>query len=167
MTVTPTAAFLPRMLALLALALLAGLAPARAQTPDTVFRSYKKVAAFEDVKFELNNAIIEKGLALDHTGAIGKMLDRTGADVGSDKVIYKNAEYFSFCSARFSRRMMEADPANIAFCPFIIFIYEDAKTPGTTVVGYRRPAIIGNEASQKALTEIDALLDGIAREATQ
>ena len=153
-------------------ALLAGVSlsaslPASAQTNESVFRSYKKASAFEDVKFELNNAIIEKGLALDHTGAIGKMLDRTGADVGSDKVIYKNAEYFSFCSARFSRRMMEADPANIAFCPFIVFIYEDAKMPGTTVVGYRRPAIIGNEASQKALTEIDALLDSIAREATK
>jgi len=159
--------FLVRFAAAL-LFLTAGLATSvTAQTTESVFRTYKKAAAFDDVKFELNNAIIEKGLALDHTGAIGKMLDRTGADVGSDKPVYKDAEYLSFCSAKFSRRMMEADPANIAFCPFIVFIYEDAKQPGTTVVGYRRPAIIGNEASQKALTEIDALLDSIAREATR
>lgn len=156
-----------RIAALVVLALLCVIESVGAQTSESVFRAYKKVAAYEDVKFELNNAIVDKGLALDHTGAIGRMLDRTGADVGSDKPIYKNAEYFSFCSARFSRRMMEADPANIAFCPFIIFIYEDAAQPGTTVVGYRRLPIIGNEASQKALTEIDALLDSIAREATQ
>lgn len=156
-----------RFVAFIALALLYAGMPVHAQTSESIFRTYKKAAAYEDVKFELNNAIIEKGLALDHTGAIGRMLDRTGADVGSDKAIYKNAEYLSFCSARFSRRMMEADPANIAFCPFIIFIYEDAAQPGTTVVGYRRLPIIGGEASQKALTEIDALLDSIAREATQ
>jgi len=156
-----------RIAALISLALLCAVQPAAAQTSETIFRSYKKAAAYEDVKFELNNAIIDKGLALDHTGAIGRMLDRTGADVGSDKAIYKNAEYLSFCSARFSRRMMEADPANIAFCPFIIFIYEEAAQPGTTIVGYRRPPVIGNEASQKALAEIDALLDSIAREATQ
>lgn len=156
-----------RIATLVALALFCAAPPALAQAPEGIVRTYKKAAAYEDVKFELNNAIIDKGLALDHTGAVGKMLDRTGADVGSDKAIYKNAEYLSFCSARFSRRMMEADPANIAFCPFIIFIYEDAAQPGTTVVGYRRLAIIGNAASQKALTEIDALLDSIAREATR
>jgi uncharacterized protein (DUF302 family) len=156
-----------RFAALLMLAFLSATNLAHAQTTESIFRTYKKAASFEDVKFELNNAIIEKGLALDHTGAVGRMLDRTGADVGSDKPLYKNAEYLSFCSARFSRRMMEADLANIAFCPFIIFIYEAAAQPGTTVVGYRRPPIIGTEASQKALTEIDALLDSIAREATQ
>jgi uncharacterized protein (DUF302 family) len=156
-----------RAATLSALALIALSCAASAQGTEAVFRSYKKAAAFDDVKFDLNNAIIDKGLALDHTGAIGKMLDRTGADVGSSTVVYKQAEYLSFCSAKYSRRMMEADPANIAFCPFIVFIYEDAKQPGTTVVGYRRPPIFGNEASQKALTEIDAMLDSIVREAVK
>ncbi len=147
-------------------------APVAAQQPAALdpaatYRSYSKAAAFEDVKLDLHNAIQGKGLALDHTGAIGRMLDRTGADVGSTKPIYKNAEYISFCSARFSRRMMEADPANIAFCPFIIYIYEDVGKPGTTTVGYRRPPAIGNDASRKALGEIDELLDSIVREATQ
>lgn len=163
-----------RRCALLLCAALAGVLWLRAQTmaqqppaADTIYRSYSKAAAFDDVKFELNNAIVDKGLALDHTGAIGRMLERTGADVGSTKAIYKKAEYLSFCSARFSRRMMEADPANIAFCPFIIYIYEEAEKPGTTTVGYRRPPVTGNDASRKALAEIDQLLDSIVREATQ
>lgn len=154
--------------ALLALLLLAPapLSPASAQDVAGT-RTYSKAAAFDDVKFELTNAIVEKGLAIDHTGAIGLMLERTGADVGSTKEIYKKAEYISFCSARFSRRMMEADAANIAYCPFIIFIYEAADKPGTTTVGYRRLPAVGNEASRKSLAEIDAMLDSIAREATR
>jgi hypothetical protein len=64
--------------------------------------------------------------------------------------------------------MMEADPANIAFCPYVIFIYEAADRPGETVVGYRRPqAAAGSEASRKALADIDALLDGIVRDAVK
>ena len=35
------------------------------------------------------------------------------------------------------------------------------------MVGYRRLAPVGNEASKKALAEIDALLDGIAKEAVK
>ena len=95
------------------------------------------------------------------------MLDRTGPDVGSTRKIYTNAEFFAFCSARYSRRMMEADPKNIGFCPFVIFMYEAADKPGETVVGYRRPAPRGNEDSVQALAEIDALLDGIVKEAVQ
>lgn len=138
---------------------------AQEKAPHT--RTYSKAAAFDDVKFELTNAIVEKGLAVDHTGFVGSMLERTGADVGSSKQIYKKAEYMSFCSARYSRLMMEADPANIAFCPFIVFIYETADKPGTTTVGYRQLPAVGSEASRKALAEIDAMLDAIARAATR
>ncbi len=131
-------------------------------------RSYTKAKPFDEVKFELTNAIVGKGLAIDNTGAIGRMLDRTGPDVGSTKPIYKNAEFISFCSARYSRRMMEADPSNIGYCPFVVFIYERADKPGETIVGYRRPPQnAGDEASRKAFADIDKLLDDIAREATQ
>jgi len=130
-------------------------------------RSYAKKSAFDDVKFELTNAIVGRGLVIDYTGQIGKMLERTGADVGSTKPLYAKAEFFTFCSAKLSRAMMEADPANIGFCPYVIFIYEAAGKPGETVVGYRRPVLVGNEASRKALAEIDALLDGIVKEAVK
>lgn len=130
-------------------------------------RSYRKAAAFDDVKFDLTSAITDKGLAIDHVGQLGKMLERTGADVGSTKPIYTHAEFITFCSAKYSRRMMEADPGNIGFCPYVVFIYEAADKPGETVVGYRRPTPTGGEASRQALADIDTLLDGIVQEAVK
>ena len=65
---------------------------------------YTKKAKYDDVKFELNNAIVGRGLTIDFNGQVSKMLDRTGADVGSTKAIYKQAEYVSFCSAKLSRQ---------------------------------------------------------------
>ena len=130
-------------------------------------RTYAKRASFEDVKFELTNAIIDRGLSIDFTGQIGRMLERTGADVGSTKPLYKQAEFFAFCSAKLSRAMMEADLANVGFCPYVVFIYEAAEKPGETVIGYRRPSGSGSEPSKKALAEIDALLDGIIRDAVK
>ena len=130
-------------------------------------RTYAKKAPFEDVKFELTNAIIDRGLTVDYTGLIGRMLERTGADVGSTRPLYRQAEFLTFCSAKLSRAMMEADLANVGFCPYVVFIYEAAEKPGETVIGYRRPSSSGSEASKKALAEIDALLDGIVRDAVK
>ncbi len=95
------------------------------------------------------------------------MLARTGKDVGSEKQIYRHAEYVTFCSAKLSRAMMEADPANIAMCPYVIFFYETAAKPGEVVVGYRRPVLRGNDKSKAALKEVDALLAGILKEAAK
>ena len=97
--------------------------------------AYSKAAPYENVKFELSDAIIRRGLVVDHTGQIGAMLERTGPDVGSTKPLYTHAEFFTFCSAKFSRAMMEAELGNIAFCPYVVFIYEAANKPGETVVG--------------------------------
>lgn len=148
-------------LAVLLLAVMAVSAQAQA------VRSYAKKAAYDDVKFELTNAIVNRGLNVDYTGAIGKMLERTGPDVGSSKPLYIQAEFLTFCSAKLSRAMMEAEPKNLGFCPYVVFIYEAAAKPGETVVGYRRPSPTGSKASRKALREIDALLDGIVREAVK
>ncbi len=135
----------------------------QAQEPKT----FTSKSSFDDVKFELNNAIVARGLAVESTSRLGDMLARTAADVGSAKQIYKSAELLSFCSARYSRRMMEADPVNIGFCPFVIFIYETVDVPGQVVVGYRAPAQRGNDASKAALMEIDQLLEGIITEAVK
>lgn len=142
-------------------ALFFALGPAAAQE----VRTYSKKASYDDVRFELTNAIISRGLNIDINGNIGNMLDRTGADVGSDKPLYKSAEFFTFCSAKLSRKMMEADAMNIAFCPYVMFIYEGVGEPGVVVVGYRRPPMTGSPETKAALAEIDALLDGIARDA--
>jgi len=130
-------------------------------------KTYGKKGSYEDVKFELNDAIIRRGLAIDYTGHINKMLERTGADVGSTKHVYANAEFFLFCSAKLSRDMIEADPANLGYCPYVVFLYEAADKPGEIVIGYRRPLAKGDAASQKALAAIDTLLDAIVRDAVK
>jgi hypothetical protein len=61
---------------------------------------------------------------------------------------------------------MEADPANASFCPYSIMVYATAQDPGTVRVSYRRPwRPDGSAASKAALKEVEALLDGIARQA--
>ena len=130
-------------------------------------KTFRKQGSYADVKFELSDAIIRRGLAVDYTGHINKMLERTGADVGSSKHVYANAEFLMFCSAKLSRAMIEADPANVGYCPYVVFLYEAADKPGEIVVGYRPPQPTGEAASQKALAAVDALLDGIVKDAVK
>ncbi len=151
--------------ALALIALLALFAPAAAAQELKVYR--KTGGNFDDVKFDVTNAITNRGLVADFTGNVGAMLDRTGKDVGSTKQVYKRAEYVVFCSAKLSRDMMEADVANAGFCPYIVFIYETAAKPGEIVIGYRRLPRAGKPASIKAFSAINALLDGIAKEAVK
>ena len=138
-----------------------------AASAEDQLKTYSKKAAFDDVKADVADAIIGKGLTVDYRGNIGGMLDRTGKDVGSDKKVYKSAEYVTFCSAKLSRAMMEADSGNMGFCPYVVFYYEAADKPGEIVVGYRRPGEGKNDAAKKALKDIDDLLDGIVKAATK
>ncbi|MGH8765293.1 MAG: DUF302 domain-containing protein [Burkholderiales bacterium] len=128
--------------------------------------TYAKRAKFEDVRDDLRLAIEGRGLLIDTHSFIHRMLERTGRDVGSTRRIYADAEAFVFCSAVASRKSMEADPANIAFCPYSMLVYATAQDPGKVHVAYRRPwRPDGSPASKAALDEVETLLDGIAREA--
>ncbi len=122
---------------------------------------------FEEVKLFVQDAIVGQGLTINYNGDIGLMLSRTRAATGSSKVIYKNAEFFLFCSATISRGTMEADSTNIAFCPYIVYFYELDAEAGKVYVGYRRPEIVGSEASKKSLMAVDDLLLKIVKEATE
>lgn len=152
------------LLAVVTLIVLVAAAPAGAADE---FFTRSKAGSFEDVKFDLTNAIIERGLVVDHTGNIAGMLERTGADVGSTKQLYRHAEYFVFCSAKLSREMMEADPTNIGICPFVIFAYERADKAGEIVVGFRNPPVRGGDASRKSLEAVTTLLKDIVEEAVK
>jgi hypothetical protein len=132
---------------------------------DTALRIQSRQAGYDDVKFELQNAIVNRGLVVDFNGDVGGMLARTGADVGSARPVYTRAEYFTFCSAKLSRATMEADPANVGFCPYVVFMYETAAQPGTVKVGYRPIQPHGSEAVRAALQEVNRLLDGIVNDA--
>ena len=126
----------------------------------------KKGVKFDDVRDELKLAIEGKGLVIDLHSYVNRMLERTGKDVGSARKLYAGAEAFAFCSAALSRKTVEADPANMAMCPYSIVVYETLQAPGTVHVAYRRPwRPDGSAASKAALKEVEALLDGIARTA--
>ncbi|MEL7256263.1 MAG: DUF302 domain-containing protein [Pseudomonadota bacterium] len=90
--------------------------------------------SFEDAAFAIESAIVDQGLVIDYVSHVGEMLARTGADVGSDKTLFKEADIFIFCSAVVSREVMEADPMNIAHCPYGIFVAENADG---VMIGYR------------------------------
>ena len=101
-------------------ALILALMPVAATAQEAITTPYD--GSFEDATFAVENAIIGKGLVVDHVSHVGEMLDRTRADVGSDTVIFDAADVFLFCSAVTSREVMEADPMNIAHCPYGIFV---------------------------------------------
>lgn|SRR5512147_644838 len=128
--------------------------------------SYSKKARFDDVRDDLKTAIEGRGLVVDYHSFVNRMLERTGKDVGSARKLYADAQAFVFCSASLSRKTMEADPANVSLCPYSVTVYATAQDPGTVHVSYRRPwRPDGSAASKAALKEVEALLDGIAREA--
>ena len=112
--------------------------------------------SFEDARFSVENAIVNAGLVIDYVSHVGDMLNRTGEDVGSDADLFKAADIFVFCSATISREVMEADPLNLAHCPYGIFVAEN----GDGVIVGRRDYPDG------PMDKVEALLDGIIDEAT-
>ncbi|SNT31423.1 DUF302 domain-containing protein [Antarctobacter heliothermus] len=122
------------------------------------FVSYDTTDSFDDVVFGLENAILDEGLVIDAVSHTGDMLERTRADVGSDVTIFTHADIFSFCSAKISREVMEADPMNVVFCPYDIFVIVRPETPDTTTIGFR-------SFPDGEMKKVEALLDGIARAA--
>ena len=120
---------------------------------------------FDNVKQSVVDAIQGHGLVINNISHIGDMLERTGKDLGATKQVYVKAEALEFCSATISRNMMEADPDNIVFCPYIISIYVRPDKPDTVFVAYRKPQLIGSAKSKKALKAVDNLLHDIVSEA--
>jgi uncharacterized protein (DUF302 family) len=116
---------------------------------------YPVDGSFDDASFGLESAIVGRGLVIDHVSHVGEMLARTAEDVGSDVKLFEAADVYQFCSAVVSRSVMEADPMNIAFCPYGIFV---AERDGEVTIGYRN-------FPEGAMQQVQALLDEIAREA--
>lgn len=132
---------------------------------DIVIHSTK--GQFADVKDRVQLAIENRGLVVNYTAHVGDMLDRTGKDLGRGRRVYERAEVLEFCSAVISRDTMEADPRNIAFCPYAIAIYVLPGEAGRVYVSYRKPSASGSAQSIKALQAVAKLLDDIVREALQ
>ncbi len=111
--------------------------------------------SFDDAAFAVETAIVGEGLVIDYVSHVGEMLARTGADVGSDKMLFKEADIFVFCSAVVSREVMEADLMNLAHCPYGIFV---AETDEGVMIGRR-------DYPEGPMDSVEALLDGIIAEA--
>jgi hypothetical protein len=63
--------------------------------------------------------------------------------------------------------MMETDPHNIVFCPYIIAIYTLPAESNKVYVAYRRPLPVGSAESRQSLEAVEKLLDEIIAEAIQ
>ena len=133
------------------LAALSIAAPAFAEGVTT----YTTDASFEDTAFAVEQAIVGRGLVVDHVSHVGAMLARTRSDVGSDVELFDAADVFIFCSAVTSRRVMEADPLNVAYCPYGIFVADRA---GEVTVGFQN-------YPEGPMQEVQTLLDEIVQEA--
>lgn len=119
------------------------------------------------IRDNLEQAIIGRGLVITGVSHVGDMLARTGLDLGATRQIYAHAEVLEFCSATLSRKMMEADPSNIVFCPYGIAIYERADQPGRIHLAHRRLQGRGSGEVIETMEKIDALLDSIIQEALE
>ena len=111
--------------------------------------------AFDDATFSVESAILNAGLVIDYVSHTGEMLERTGQDLGREVKIFNAADIFLFCSAVVSRRMMEADPMNVAHCPYSIFVTD---REGQVMIGYRR-------YPDGIMQEVQALLDSLVQDA--
>lgn len=129
--------------------------PAAADSPGVVLYDFD--GAFEDAAFGVESAILDRGLVVDHVSHVGDMLNRTKADVGGAKDLFEKANVYMFCSATLSRKVMEADPMNIAHCPYGVFVMD---SDGAVQVGYR-------SMPEGPMKEVETLLDAIAREAVE
>ena len=147
------------------LLLLASPACAEENPPEDIVR-YSVDSDFAAAKDALEMAIVNQGLVISSESHIDEMLKRTAADLGIDRSVYEHAVAFEFCSANYSRRMMQADPHNVVFCPFVISVYQPAGQ-SRVYIAYRRPQRpdAGTEVKE-ALDAVGDLLDSIAREAT-
>lgn len=130
-----------------------------AAVAEDLVTTHETDAPFADVIADLEDAVVNRGYVIDYKGHIGEMLKRTAGDVGAAKPLYREAEFLQFCSAVVSRKAMEVDIGNIAFCPYVLFAYEADAEPGKVVVGFRRlPAGPGRD-------EVNAMLEEMVEDA--
>jgi uncharacterized protein (DUF302 family) len=114
--------------------------------------------SYDDVMFGLENAIVDRGLVISNHNHVGEMLARTAADLGADSNIFTHADILGFCSAELSRAAMAADPMNIQFCPYNIFMYQEAED-GAVTIGFN------DLPDTPEMQAVEDLLNSITREA--
>lgn len=109
---------------------------------------------FEDASFAVEETIVGRGLQIEYTSHVGDMLERTREDVGSEVVLFDQANIYLFCSATLSRQAMEADWHNIAFCPYGVHVI--ARPGEEAMIGYLQRDAAGMEAVNAFLADLVA-----------
>ena len=112
--------------------------------------------SFEDASFAVESAIVNQGLVIDSVSHVGAMLNRTKGETGGQD-LFQAADVFQFCSAKLSRKVMEADPLNIAYCPYRLYV---AEKDGKVTIGHLT-------MPDGPMKEVETLLQTIAKEATE
>jgi uncharacterized protein (DUF302 family) len=116
---------------------------------------------FADVRDDVTDAILERGMVITNVSKVGEMLERTGRDLGDSKRIYGDAEVLEFCNAVISRRSLEADPHSIVYCPYRIAVYSLVNAPEKIYLAY--PKLRAGAAGEReaALKAVENLLRNI------
>ena len=138
--------------------------PLSAMASDAYTVLFKTQGSFQDVRDAVQFAIEGKGLKINHTNKIAEMLARTGPEIGATRQVYVDGEQFEFCSATISRAMMEADPHAMVMCPYIVSVYT-VPNDKSVYIAYRKPGPTKNPKLQKALDQVEALLNDIIKQA--
>lgn len=147
------------------LASLVMILPVHAFAADSI---YKRTVTgnFDEIRIDIENAILNRGFVIDFHARVGDMLNRTAPDTGDSQMVYTAADSWQFCSAALSRKMVEVNAINIAYCPYIVFAYATVDNPNNIVVGFRRHDS-SDPATAEVLKEINTLLGGIVDETVE
>ena len=143
------------------LAVLVGLTFALAAAAQNGPKVVTAQGKFVDVKDDVVAAIVQRGLVVNFVAHVGEMLERTGRDLGMNKRLYDQAEVIEFCSATVSRKMMDADAHNLAYCPYTIAVYTLPGKPDKVYLVRRE------YPETAALKPVVRLLDDIIAEAAK
>jgi uncharacterized protein (DUF302 family) len=123
--------------------------------------------SFDEIRDRVVFAVESQGLVVDHASKVGDMLARTGKDLGEAQQVFGRAEVLEFCSALVSRRMVQADPQLLAFCPYGIAVYTLPGDALTTYVSYRRMVTnVATPVQKSVLERVESLLEAIVEEAS-
>lgn len=152
----------PPHLAVLAL-LATGMAAPVTQAEDYIVTTSVD-GGFAEVKENIKNAIVGRGLNIANELHASDMLNRTGPDLGYPDSIYSHAETIEFCSATVSHKLVQVNIHNVVLCPFGISVYELVAEPEKVYLSYRRP--LAGPESTEAATEVEDLIQGIIQDAS-
>jgi uncharacterized protein (DUF302 family) len=119
---------------------------------------------YADIKETLEMAITDRGMVISKVFFIADMLQRTGKVVGATNLVYVNGEILSFCSARLSRKMMQANPEYISICPFKISVYSLPNNPANIYLTYQAIVSSDPQTQKNVFYSINQLLATIVSE---